>query len=134
MSTVTEVRNDAQLRCWYWAVGSSIVATLTTWGVSRTGAVDLTVKQGDTSQTVGWPSVLIASAVAAAAGMLLLRLLQGRFGAPRGRTIWTAVAVVVFLVSLLLGPLSATTATGAICLSIMHLEVLVALIGSAWRR
>ena len=136
MSTVTEVRNETpdQLRCWAWAVGSSIGGTLVVWAGSRLGAVDLIVKQGDTTRTVGWSSVLVASAVAALAGMLLLRLLQRRFGAERGRTIWTAVAVVVFLVSLLLGPLSATTATGVICLSIMHLVVLVALAGSAWRR
>jgi cytochrome bd-type quinol oxidase subunit 2 len=136
MSTVSEVRNDAQgqLRCWAWAVGSAMVGTLTVWAVSRLGDVDLIVKQGDTTRAVGWPSVLVASAVAALAGMLLLRLLQRRSGERRGRTIWTVVAVVVFLVSLLLGPLSATTATGAICLSIMHLVVLVALAGSAWRR
>jgi hypothetical protein len=121
-------------RCWLWAVGSSIVGTLVVWGVARLGDVDLSVQTGDDTRAVSWVSVLIASALAATAGMALLRFLQRRFGPQRARTIWTAVAVVVLLLSILAGPLNAVTVPGMISLSAMHLTVLVALAGTAWRR
>ena len=121
-------------RCWAWPIGSSVVGTLIVWGVSHLGDVDLTVKNGDETRTVGWLSVLVASALAAAAGTALLRILQRQQGAEPGRQVWTWIAGVVFLVSLGLGPVSATTATGMITLSAMHLVVLIALIGGAWRR
>src|SRR4051794_6980666 len=87
-------------RCWWWAVGSSIVGTLVVWGAARLGDVDLSVQTGDDTRAVGWLSVLIASALAATAGMALLRFLQRRFAPQRARTIWAAVAVVVFLLSI----------------------------------
>jgi hypothetical protein len=120
-------------RCWAWSIGSSVVGALVVWGVSRLGGVDLTVQNGDETRTVGWLSVLVASALAAAAGTALLRILQRQQGAESGRKVWTWIAGVVFLVSLGLGPLSATTATAMITLSAMHLVVLIALIGAAWR-
>ena len=121
-------------RCWAQAVGSSTVAALVVWGLARLGDVDLSVPAGDGTRAVGWPSVLVAAGVAALAGMALLLILQRRLGRQRARTVWTAVAIVVFLISVGLGPASATTGTGMISLTTMHLVVLLALSGTVWHR
>jgi Family of unknown function (DUF6069) len=70
------------------------------------------------------------SLVAALAGWGLLALLE-RFSA-RPRTIWTAIAVLVALLSLA-GPLStiaSTTVANGLSLALMHLAVAAALIPS----
>jgi hypothetical protein len=136
MSTLQEDTQSTagSWQCWAWSAGSPVVGALVVWGVSRLGDVDLTVGSGDQRRTVGVLSVLVASALAGLAGTALLRMLQHQQGTIQGRKVWTAIAGVAFVVSLLLGPLSAATATGMITLACMHLVVLVALLGSAWRR
>jgi hypothetical protein len=81
-------------------------------------------------RTVDQAHVVVAdtSLVAALAGWGLLALLE-RFTA-RPRTIWTAIAVLVGLLSLA-GPLStlaSTTAANALALALMHLAVAAVLI------
>src|SRR4051794_1086672 len=74
--TMTTVKEDlkntaAPWQCWAWSVGSPVVGALVVWGVSRLGAVDLTVGSGDQRRTVGVLSVLVASALAGLAGTSL---------------------------------------------------------------
>jgi Family of unknown function (DUF6069) len=118
------------LRCLAWAVPSAVAGTLAVWVVARLGGVDLVVGSGDDARTVGWVSVALVSALAAAAGSLLLALL-GRL--PRGRAWWTAVATAVLLLSLG-GPLGAATADAVVVLVAMHVVVWLALVTTAWRR
>jgi hypothetical protein len=118
------------LRCLRYTVPGAVVGTLVVWGVSRLGDVDLVVGTGDSARTVGWLSVAVMSALAAAAGSLLLVFLEGRFR--RGRAIWTAIATVVLLLSLA-GPLGGANTEAVIVLVAMHLVVYLDLVLSAWR-
>jgi hypothetical protein len=132
LESPTTARPRNPIGCLKVTVPSAVGGSLAVWVVSRLGGVDLVVRTGDTTRTVGWLSVLVASAVAAAAGTALLAFLEPRVR--RARTIWTWLATAGYLVSLVAGPLSATTTTAAICLAAMHTVVWVALVGSAWRR
>ena len=71
------------LRCLAWAVPSAVAGTLAVWVVARLGGVDLVVGSGDDARTVGWVSVALVSALAAAAGSLLLALLGRLPAGPR---------------------------------------------------
>jgi hypothetical protein len=100
------------------AAGMWVVATYI-------GGVDLAVRQGSGVMQVGLVDVVLATLVAAAAGWGLLALLERR--TPRARSIWTAVALVVAVVSLL-GPLGGETAEATTALSVMHAIVAAILI------
>jgi hypothetical protein len=74
---------------------------------------------GDDEQTIGVVAVIVVTALAGLAAWGLLALLE-RVTA-RARTMWTAVAVVVFLLSLL-GPLgSGVGMSSKVVLALMHL-------------
>lgn len=103
------------------AVPTATAVSLAVWGISQLGGVDLVVRTGDGSQTVGWVSVLLASAVATAIGTVMVQLLRRRLR--HGRAVGFWVATVVFLLSLLLGPAAATTASAAFVLGTMHAVV-----------
>ena len=118
-------------RCWAVTVGSAVVGSFVVWGISRLGDVDLVVRSGDDRRTVGLVGVLVMSALAAAAGMALLAVLQKRIR--NGRVVWMAIASAVFLLSLI-GPLGAVTTNAVVVLIGMHTAVYVALVGTAWRR
>jgi hypothetical protein len=118
-------------RCWAVTMASAVGGSLVVWSISRLGDVDLIVRSGDDRRTVALVSVLIMSALAAAAGLALLRILQQRMN--NGRAVWTGIASVVFLLSLV-GPLGAVTTGAAIVLIGMHTAVYASLMGTAWRR
>ena len=122
-------RTGPALRCLAWTVPSAVVGTLIVWVVARLGDVDLVVGSGAGSRTVGWVSVAVVSALAAAAGTLLLALMARL---PRGRDWWTAVATGVLLLSLG-GPLGAANAAAVVTLAAMHVVVWVALVSTARR-
>jgi hypothetical protein len=96
----------------------------------RAGGVDLSVKSGDGTFTVGLISVLVTAAVVSVAGLGVLRFLERRDA--RGLQAWTAIALFV-LVGSLLGPLGATTLSAGLALASLHLVVGTALVVGARR-
>jgi Family of unknown function (DUF6069) len=120
------------LRCLAVTVPSAVAASLTVWAVSRLGAVDLVVRSGDATRTVGWIDVAVASAVAAAAGTALLYVLRRRLR--HGRAIGFWLATVFLVLSIVAGPLSATTTTAAAVLATMHAVVWGVVTAPARRR
>ncbi|AXI80302.1 DUF6069 family protein [Peterkaempfera bronchialis] len=124
------------------AVLGGVVAAFAVWVVAvPVLGVDLDARMGSGSgadpQRVGPGAVLVASLLVGLAGWGLLALLER--GAPeRARTRWTAVAVVVLVLSLA-GPLPGGATTAAkVALTCMHLAagaVLIPLLSrSATRR
>lgn len=88
--------------------------------------IDLGVDTGGATHSVGLGSVVAVSSVAGLLGWALLTVLESR--TRRAATIWTAVAVVVAVLSLL-GPLtSAVTAGAAAVLVALHVAVAVVLV------
>jgi hypothetical protein len=114
------------------AVIAAALAALGVWLITDPLlGIDLTAPTGPGSeelQSITPALVAGTSLVAALASWALLALLE-RFTA-RARTIWTAIALLVALLSLA-GPLSAlasTTAANALALALMHLTVAAVLI------
>jgi hypothetical protein len=88
--------------------------------------VDLTVGPGGRAQSVGLGSVVLTSLVAGLLGWALLALLESR--SRRAATVWTAIAIVVALLSLG-GPLSAGAgAAASVVLVALHAVVAAVLI------
>lgn len=118
------------------AVLAATVATLALWvvGVPVAG-VDLVARNGGTQQTMNPAAVGISTVLAGLAGWALLALLE-RF-TTRARAIWTGVAGLALLLSLL-GPLSGGVGTAATStLVAMHLlaaAVLIPLLRRTARR
>lgn len=111
-----------------WA---AVVCALVLWvATAALGGVDLEVRTGDTLRQVGGVAVAVAAAVGGLLGIVLLRLLERTTS--RALTIWTVVAVVGALVSLL-GPLGATTTSAMGTLVAMHAIVAVVLLAGAHR-
>jgi hypothetical protein len=110
------------------AAGISLVI----WAVAQLGDVDLVVRTGGGTTTIGWGSVLLASALATAAGTVTLAFLRRRLR--RGRTIGFWLVTVLFLLSLVAGPLAATTPTAGAVLGTMHAVVWGVLTGGFRRR
>jgi hypothetical protein len=113
------------------AVIAAVLAALAIWlvtdpllGIDLTGP---TVPGSEELMSISPAMVAGGSLVAALAGWALLALLE-RFTA-RARTIWTAIAVLVGLLSLA-GPLSTlgSTEANALALALMHLAVAAVLI------
>jgi hypothetical protein len=114
------------------AVIAAALAALAVWLITDPLlGIDLTAPTAPGSQQLQpiTPAIVAsASLVAALGGWALLALLE-RFTA-RARTIWTAVALLVALLSLA-GPLStlaSTSAANAVALALMHLAVAAVLI------
>jgi hypothetical protein len=110
-------------------VGAAVVCAMVTWlCTAHLADLELTVQRGSTVQHIGGTAVAIAAGVSATVGMVVLRLLE-RLTA-RGLQIWTALAVVATVVSLL-GPLSATSTTATGALASLHTVVAAVVIASA---
>lgn len=105
------------------ALVGAAVASATVWAVAvPLLGVDLAVWQGGPApQPVGLVMVLAASLVAGLLGWALLALLE-KFTS-RGRAIWTAVAVVVAVLSLAAPLTSAASPGAALALALMHVVV-----------
>ena len=131
LETPRPLRPSLTGRCARLAVLSSVATTSVIWALARAGDVDLAVRSGGGTRTVGWVSVLVASALATVAGLALLRVLEARLD--RGRQVWTGVAVGVFLASLVAGPAAATGVAAGLSLGAMHAAVLAVLLEAAWR-
>lgn len=102
------------------AIGGAAVLAVLVWFIARQVAGDLVVKTGDSTQTVGAVAVVVTVLFVSLLGWGLLALLE-RFTA-KGRTIWTVVAVVFLLLSLL-GPLGGTDTGTKVSLALLHLLV-----------
>ena len=110
------------------SVGGAVIAAVAVWilAVPLVG-LHLIIRFGNGSpQTIGVDLVVGASLIASLLGWGLLAMLERR--SSRARTIWTAVAIAVLLVSLSL-PLSAgTTASTKAVLAVMHVAAAAVLI------
>ena len=102
------------------AILSAAVLALIVYFIARAVAGDLVVKSGGSEQTVSPVAVVITVVVAGLLGWGLLALLEKLTA--KGRTVWTVIAV-VFLVLSLLGPLGGTDAGTKVSLALLHLLV-----------
>lgn len=113
------------------AVGAAVLCALVTWFVTGYLAnLELTVQRGSEIQRVTGLSVaLVAGICALAAYVVLWALERATVWALR---IWTVLAVVVTLISLL-GPMAATSPAAKGTLIALHTVVAAAVIASAHR-
>jgi hypothetical protein len=110
------------------AVVAAAVCALVTWGSAMVADVELAVERGGEGREIGAGAVALVAGGSALLGLAVLRLLER--WSPRALRVWTGLAVVVTLVSLL-GPLAATTAAGTGTLLSLHGVVAAVVITSA---
>jgi hypothetical protein len=104
------------------------VCALVTWASARLADVELMVERGSEVQEVGAGAVAVVAGASALAGLAVLRLLER--WTHRGLRLWTGIALVVTLVSLV-GPLAATTTAGTGALLSLHGVVAAVVIAAA---
>ncbi|GAA3246117.1 DUF6069 family protein [Dactylosporangium siamense] len=102
------------------SIVAAAVLALIVWFIARQVAGDLVVKSGGSTQTVGVASVILSVVVVGLLGWGLLALLE-RITA-KGRTIWTVIAVIFLLLSLL-APLGGLDTGTKVSLALLHLLV-----------
>jgi hypothetical protein len=124
MSQLVEERTEQSTRRWRddWPVAVVAAgAAAAVWVVAtQVASVDLAVRAGSGIQHVNVVSVIVTALVVAIAGAGLLRFLEAR--TPQGRTIWTAIAVAAWVVSVA-GPLGARSVAAGLWLAALHLVV-----------
>ncbi len=101
------------------AVAAAVAAGLG-WAAARLAGVDLAVRAGAGTQHVNLVSAVVTAVVVAMVGGGLLRALERR--TPRGRRIWSWLALGVLLVSLA-GPLGARSLAAGAALTGLHVLV-----------
>ncbi|MET7425056.1 DUF6069 family protein [Dactylosporangium sp. NPDC005555] len=102
------------------AIAGAAVLALIVFFIARSVAGDLVVKSGSSNQTISAVAVVLTVVVAGLLGWGLLALLEKVTA--KGRTIWTVIAVVFLLLSLL-GPLGGTDTGTKVSLALLHLLV-----------
>ncbi|MDG6106846.1 hypothetical protein Daura_29790 [Dactylosporangium aurantiacum] len=102
------------------AILGAAVLALVVYFVARAAAGELIVKTGGSEQTVTPVAVVGTVVLVGLLGWGLLALLEKLTA--KGRTVWTVVAG-VFLVLSLLGPLGGTDAGTKLSLALLHLLV-----------
>src|SRR2546423_5605695 len=115
-------------------VAGATLAAVAVWALAMSilGS-SLVIRFGDGApQTIGIELVVMGSLMGSLLGLGSLVLLE-KFTA-RARTIWTAVAIGVLLVSLSLPLVAGTTASTKVALALMHLAVASVLIPTLRRR
>jgi len=124
VSQLVEERTEQRTRRWRddWPVAVVAAgAAAAVWVVAtQVASVDLAVRAGSGTQHVNVVSVIVTAVVVAMAGAGLLRFLERRTA--QARTIWTAIAVAVWVVSLA-GPLGARSVAAGLWLAVLHLVV-----------
>jgi len=112
---------------------AAAAGALAVWAIlDPIGGLDLTVRSGGRTDTVGAPAVVVSSIVAGLAGWGLLAVLERT--APRPALVWRIIAALVVAVSLL-GPIGAATTAGtAWGLAGLHMAVAAVLIVQLPRR
>jgi hypothetical protein len=107
-------------------VALTAVVAVAAWVLlTQLGGVRLEAPMGGQVRDVGLAAVVVSALVAAGAGTGLLRVLEARTAAGLG--IWTVVAVLVCLLSLV-GPGSAPTTAAVAGLASLHLVVALVLV------
>ena len=104
---------------WPVAVVAAGAAALV-WVAATSAGVQVEVGSGSGTRDVGLVSVIVTALVVAVAGAGLLRVLERRTSG--ARRLWTTVAVVVWVVSLL-GPVGASSVSAGLALGALHLVV-----------
>jgi hypothetical protein len=113
------------------AILAAAVCALVTWFfVVKLPGVDLTVETGGELHQVEVGDILCATLVSAAAGFLLLRVIERRMDKPL--RLWSIIAVVVAVVSMA-ATRSALTGTATLALITLHSVVAAVVIAAAWR-
>ena len=109
-------------------VAGATLAAVAVWAIEvPLLGIRLLTQFGNTApQDVGIAAVVVSSLAGSLAGWGLLALLERRFA--RARTIWTAIAIAVLLVSFSLPISAGTTTTTRVSLAMMHLAVAAVLI------
>jgi len=124
MSQLVEERTEQGTRRWRddWPVAVVAAAgAAAVWVVAtQVASVDLAVRAGSGTQHVNVVSVIVTALVVAVAAAGLLRFLEARH--PEGRTIWTAIAVAVWVISVA-GPVSARSVEAGLWLAALHVVV-----------
>lgn len=113
----------------------AVISTTVVWYIAHSVLdVDLKAKTGATVTEVTLPTVIVVTFVVGMLAWALLALLERLTGAARG--IWTTIAVLFFLVSLL-GPAGAvgnSAKLGLACLHIVAALVIIPGLGRTARR
>ncbi len=128
MSGLVQEQETRRAGSWRDDVGVAAVAAgaaALVWVGARLCGVGLAVRSGSGTREIGLVSVVVTAAVVTLAAGGLLRVLDRRT-AGAGR-VWTCVALVVLLVSLV-GPAGAATLSAGLTLAAMHLLVGVVVI------
>lgn len=111
--------------------GAAALCALIAWlFVAVLPGVDLTVRTGSGTQTVGGVAVAVSAAAAAFVGMGALRVLE-RF-THRALTVWTVLVLVVAQVSVV-GPLGAVTFAATMALVSLHAVVTAVVLAAGHR-
>ncbi len=110
------------------AIVAAVVCAMVMWTCTVLLAdTQLIVRLGGETQVVGGGTVGVVAGMSALVGLTVLRVLEQVV--PRGLEVWTALAVVTTLVSLL-GPLSAASGSTAGTLAGLHGVVAAVVIAS----
>lgn len=99
----------------------AVLAAVAVWSIATVAGTRLTVDQGAGPQDVTVLAVIVTSALAALLGWGLLAVLE-RLSA-RATMIWTGIAVVVLVLSLVPASLVDASAGTRVALVLMHLVV-----------
>lgn len=105
---------------WPLAVAAAVAAGVDWITVTQLAGVDLAVGSGSGARQVGLVSVIVCALIVTLAASGLLRFLETRTA--HARPIWTAVALVVGLLSLA-GPLGASSLQAGLALVSLHAVV-----------
>ncbi|MEU8157437.1 DUF6069 family protein [Micromonospora sp. NPDC048986] len=108
------------------AAGATVVAVVEFALLNSVAGVDLAVRSANSTRQITVAAVIAATVVAALAGWALLAVLERRTG--RSRVWWTSIAVIVLLLSLVVGPPSGVGGAAKATLALLHLSVGVILI------
>ncbi|MFI7593521.1 DUF6069 family protein [Micromonospora sp. NPDC049359] len=103
------------------AVAVAVLAAVAVWSIATLAGAQLTVDQGVGPRDVTVLAVVLNSAIAALLGWGLLAVLE-RFRAS-AITIWTGIALVVLVLSLVPASLVDASAGTRVALVLMHLVV-----------
>lgn len=127
----TPVRRRVPRRVDLVTAGAAATCAVIAWlFVAVLPGVDLVVRTGGGTQTVGGVAVALASAAAALVGMVALRVLTRLTS--RALELWTVLVVLVALLSLV-GPLGAETAAARWALVSLHAVVTAVVLAAGHR-